>query len=273
MSAGLISPVMLGRGEQLAALKRFFDGVCTGSPAVALLGGEAGAGKTRLIAEFAHVVAGQAVLLSGACVDLGGAGLAFAPFTAALRGLVRQLGAEGVASLVPGGVPTGLGRLLPALGGRVPQDSGSDGDAGAARARLFEELLGLLENLADQQPVVLVVEDVHWADRSSRELISFLARNLQPATALLILVSYRTDDLDRAHPLRPLLAELERLPLVHRVELPRLSRREVIGQIRGILGGPGPAGLIEEVARRSDGNPLFVEVLLDSPRPASRVAG
>ena len=264
MSAGLISPVMLGRGEQLAALKQFFDGVCTGSPAVALLGGEAGAGKTRLIAEFAHVVAGQAVLLSGACVDLGGAGLAFAPFTAALRGLVRQLGAEGVASLVPGGVPTGLGRLLPALGGRVPQDSGSDGDAGAARARLFEELLGLLENLADQQPVVLVVEDVHWADRSSRELISFLARNLQPATALLILVSYRTDDLDRAHPLRPLLAELERLPSVHRVELPRLSRREVIGQIRGILGGPGPAGLIEEVARRSDGNPLFVEVLLDS---------
>ena len=264
MSAGLISPVMLGRGEQLAALKRFFDGVCTGSPAVALLGGEAGAGKTRLIAEFAHVVAGQAVLLSGACVDLGGAGLAFAPFTAALRGLVRQLGAEGVASLVPGSVPTGLGRLLPALGGRVPQDSGSDGDAGAARARLFEELLGLLENLADQEPVVLVVEDVHWADRSSRELISFLARNLQPATALLILVSYRTDDLDRAHPLRPLLAELERLPSVHRVELPRLSRREVIGQIRGILGGPGPAGLIEEVARRSDGNPLFVEVLLDS---------
>jgi predicted ATPase len=112
--------------------------------------------------------------------------------------------------------------------------------------------------------VVLVIEDAHWADRSSRELIAFLARNLQPGTALLILVSYRTDGLDLGHPLRPLLAELERLPSVQRVELPRLSRPEVIRQIRGILGGPGPAGLVEDVVRRSDGNPLFVEVLLDS---------
>jgi predicted ATPase len=91
MSARLISPVMVGRGEQLAALRQSFDRVRAGSPATVLLGGEAGAGKTRLIAEFAHVVAGQAVLLSGACVDLGGEGLAFAPFTAALRGLVRQV--------------------------------------------------------------------------------------------------------------------------------------------------------------------------------------
>ncbi len=253
---------MVGRGEQLAALRQSLDRVRSGSPAVVLLGGEAGAGKTRLIAEFVHVVAGQAVLLSGACIDLGGEGLAFAPFTAALRGLVRQVGAEGVVSLVPGGVPVGLGRLLPALGGHVSPDPGAD--AGAAQARLYEELLGLLENLADQRPVVLVIEDAHWADRSSRELISFLARNLQSGTALLILVSYRTDGLDLGHPLRPLLAELERLPSVQRVELPRLTRHEVIKQIRGILGGPGPAGLVEEVVRRSDGNPLFVEALLDS---------
>jgi AAA ATPase domain len=202
------------------------------------------------------------VLLSGVCIDLGGEGLAFAPFTAALRGLVRQVGAEGVVSLVPGGVPVGLGRLLPALGGHVSPDPGAD--ASAAQARLYEELLGLLENLADQRPVVLVIEDAHWADRSSRELIWFLARNLQSGTALLILVSYRTDGLDLGHPLRPLLAELERLPSVQRVELPQLTRHEVIKQIRGILGGPGPAGLVEEVVRRSDGNPLFVEALLDS---------
>ena len=262
MSARLISPVMVGRGEQLAALRQPFERVRSGSPAVVLLGGEAGAGKTRLIAEFAHVVAGQAVLLSGACIDLGGEGLAFAPFTAALRGLVRQVGAEGVVSLVPGGVPVGLGRLLPALGSHVSPDPGAD--ASAAQARLYEELLGLLENLADQRPVVLVIEDAHWADRSSRELISFLARNLQSGTALLILVSYRIDGLDLGHPLRPLLAELERLPSVQRVELPQLTRHEVIKQIRGILGGPGPAGLVEEVVRRSDGNPLFVEALLDS---------
>ncbi len=253
---------MVGRGEQLAALRETFERVRAGSPAVVLLGGEAGAGKTRLITEFTGAVAGQSVLLRGGCVDLGGAGLPFAPYTAALRGLVRQLGADGVAALVPGGAPAELGRLLPALG--APQSPDPAGDADAVRARLFEELLGLVENLADQQPVVLVVEDAHWADRSSLELLAFLARNLQQATAALILVSYRTDDLAAGHPLRPLLAELERLPQVVRVELPRLSRREVIMQIRAILGGPGPAGLAEQVTSRADGNPMFVEVLLGS---------
>ncbi len=255
---------MVGRTAQMAALRRVFGQVRGGSPAVVLLGGEAGAGKTRLITGFTDAVAGRAVVLSGGCVDLGGAGLAFAPYTAALRGLVRQLGADKVAALVPGGVPAELGRLLPALGAPGPPDPGPGGDAGAARARLFEELLGLLENLADQQPVVLVTEDAHWMDRSSRELLAFLARNLQPPTAVLMLVSYRTDDLAGGHPLRSLLAELERLRSVTRVELPRLSRREVVAQIRAILGGPGPAGLAEQVVARADGNPMFVEALLSS---------
>jgi DNA-binding CsgD family transcriptional regulator len=255
---------MVGRTAQMAALRRVFGQVRGGSPAVVLLGGEAGAGKTRLITGFTDAVAGRAVVLSGGCVDLGGAGLAFAPYTAALRGLVRQLGADKVAALVPGGVPAELGRLLPALGAPGPPDPGPGGDAGATRARLFEELLGLLENLADQQPVVLVTEDAHWMDRSSRELLAFLARNLQPPTAVLMLVSYRTDDLAGGHPLRSLLAELERLRSVTRVELPRLSRREVVAQIHAILGGPGPAGLAEQVVARADGNPMFVEALLSS---------
>ncbi|MGH3297479.1 MAG: ATP-binding protein, partial [Trebonia sp.] len=262
MGATLVSQVMVGRGEQLATLRQLSDLAGAGSPAIVLLGGEAGVGKTRLITEF---TAGQAdrLLLAGGCVDLGGVGLAYAPFTAALRGLVRQFGAADVAALIPGGAPAELGRLLPALGAFRPQ--GTDpGDAGTARARLFEEFLGLLENLADRQPAVLVIEDAHWADQSSRDLLSFLARSLQPGSALLIVVSYRTDDMDLGHPLRPLLAELERLPRVHRVELPRLSRLEVIAQIRGILDEPVAAGVIEEVTRRSDGNPLFVEVLLQS---------
>lgn len=263
MAVSLISPVMIGRSGQLAALWEAFHRVCAGTPSMVLLGGEAGAGKTRLITEFTDAIAGRAVLLSGGCVDLGGEGLAFAPFTAALRGLARQLGVDRVAALVPGGMPGELGRLLPALGAGRPPDPWCGGDAAAARARLFEELLGLVESLADQQSVVLIVEDGHWADRSSRELLAFLVRNLQPSTAVLIVVSYRTDELGVGHPLRPLLAELERLPSTVRVELPRLSRAELIAQIRAILGGPGPDGLIEEVVRRSDGNPLFVEALLD----------
>lgn len=264
VAVDLTSPVLVGRDGQLAVLEQVFDGVRAGSPAVVLLGGEVGAGKTRLITEFGSRLAGQAMVLTGGCVDLGGSGLAFAPFTAALRSLVREMSAESVASLVPGGVPAELGRLLPALGGARSRGTGSGEDTGTARARMFEELLDLLENLADRQPVMLVIEDAHWADRSSRELLAFLARNLQAPTALLMVVSYRTDDLGQGHPLRLLVGELERLPWVRRVELPRLSRREVVAQARAILGGLGPAGLIEEVVRRADGIPLFVEMLLDS---------
>jgi DNA-binding NarL/FixJ family response regulator len=266
MGASLVSPVMVGRGEQLATLRRLSDLACAGSPTVVLLGGEAGVGKTRLITEFTAGLNDELLLLSGGCIDLGDPGLAYAPFTAALRGLVRQLGAEGVAALVPGGAPAELGRLLPALGAFRPRDTD---DAATARARLFEEFLGLLENLADRQPTVLVIEDAHWADQSSRDLLSFLTRSLEPGIALLIVVSYRTDDVDRGHPLRPLLAELERVPLVHRIELHRLSRPEAIAQIRAILstqnlGEPGSTGAVEKIAQRSDGNPLFVEVLLES---------
>jgi DNA-binding CsgD family transcriptional regulator/tetratricopeptide (TPR) repeat protein len=254
---------MVGRGEQLAALRRLSDLACAGSPTVVLLGGEAGVGKTRLITEFTTGLNDEWLLLSGGCIDLGGSGLAYAPFTAALRGLVRQLGAEDVASLLPEGAPSELGRLLPAFGAFGPRGTDPDDD-GTARARLFEGFLGLLENLADRRPTVLVIEDAHWADQSSRDLLSFLARSLQPGTALLIVVSYRTDDMGRDHPLRPLMAELDRLPRVHRIELHRLSRPEVIAQIRAILDEAGGAGLTEEIARRSDGNPLFVEVLLES---------
>jgi AAA ATPase domain/Periplasmic binding protein-like domain len=261
MNARVSSAVMVGRDEQLAAVEQAFDLAREGSPGIVLLAGEAGAGKTRLIAEFAGRCAAEAAVLSGGCVDLGGSSVAFAPFTAALRGLTRQIGADGVAALLPGGVPGQLARLLPGVhwpgpGARPDSDGVGDGAGadGAARARLFEEVLGLLENLADQRPAVLIIEDAHWADRSSRDLLWFLARNLQPGTRLLAVVSYRIDDLSRGH---PLLAELDRLPLVRRVELSRLSRREVIAQVRGILGRPGAAGLVTEVARRSDGNPLF----------------
>jgi GNAT superfamily N-acetyltransferase len=264
MAVGLTSPVLVGRDGQLRVLQRAFDQARGGSPGVVLLGGEAGAGKTRLITEFGGRLAGQAVALTGGCVDLGGSGLAYAPFTAALRGLLREMGAASVASLVPGGMRAELSRLLPALGGAPSPGSAFDEDAGTARARMFEELLGLLENLADQQPVMLVIEDVHWADRSSRELLTFLARNLQAPSPLLMVVSYRTNDLGHGHPMRSLLAELERLPWVQRVDLPPLSRREVVAQARAILGGLGSAAMIEEVVRRADGIPLFVEMLLDS---------
>lgn len=97
-----------------------------------------------------------------------------------------------------------------------------------ARARLFELLLALLEALATRLPLVLVVEDAHWADRPTRDVLSFLVRNVRHAGMLLV-VTFRSDELHRTHPLRPLLAELGRMDGVTRLDLPRLSRQQVAG--------------------------------------------
>ncbi|HUR01984.1 MAG TPA: ATP-binding protein, partial [Nonomuraea sp.] len=198
MSIHAVSPLFVGRATELGALDGALAGARTGSAATMLVGGEAGVGKTRLMKEFADR-AGEAMVLVGGCLELGTEGLPFAPFTAVLRGLVRELGRDGVAGLVPGGTTRGLARLLPEFGE-------PDGDGSEARARLFEQLLGLLERLAEDRPVVLVIEDAHWADRSTRDLLSFLVRYQRSDVRLLIVVTYRSDELHRTHPLRPLLA-------------------------------------------------------------------
>src|SRR5207253_5457972 len=106
-----------------------------------------------------------------------------------------------------------------------------------SQSRLFEALLGLLSRLASGAPLVLVVEDLHWADPSSRGFLAFLVRNVRDERLLLV-GTYRTDELHRGHPLRQLLADAERVPSVERLELPRFTRRELAAQLAGILDAP-----------------------------------
>ncbi|NBE99092.1 helix-turn-helix transcriptional regulator [Nonomuraea sp. KC401] len=254
MSIHAVSPLFVGRARELAALGDALDRARGGASATVLVGGEAGVGKTRLINEFTGR-SGDAMVLVGGCLELGTEGLPFAPFTAVLRGLVRELGRDGVAALVPGGTTRGLARLLPEFGE-------PDRDGPQARARLFEQVLGLLERLAEERPVLLVVEDAHWADRSTRDLLSFLVRYQRTAARLLIVVSYRSDELHRTHPLRPLIAELGRIEWVSRIALRRLTRREAVEQAAGILDREPSAADMDLIYARSEGNPLFVEALL-----------
>jgi DNA-binding CsgD family transcriptional regulator len=130
--------------------------------------------------------------------------------------------------------------------------------------RLFELLLGVLHRLAEGRGLVLVVEDLHWADRSTRDLLAFLHHNLRGPVALVL--TYRSDELHRRHPLRPFLAELERGGRAERLELGPLDRRALAGLLAGILGQPAPAALVEEVLTRSGGNPFFAEELLAARR-------
>jgi DNA-binding CsgD family transcriptional regulator/tetratricopeptide (TPR) repeat protein len=258
MTARATSPILVGRTGQLAVLEGALGPSRRGGPSVILVGGEAGVGKSRLVSEFAaRSRAAGARVLTGGCVELGTEGLPFAPFTAVLRELVRELGAEGVAALLPGGVTRDFARLLPEFG---PADS--DTDHIVARARLFEQMLALLERLADTGPVVLLIEDAHWADRSTRDLLAFLVGRQQILDGVLIIVTYRSDELHRIHPLRPLLAELARLSWVERMDLARLDRRHADELVARILGREPEPALADAVFQRADGNPLFVEELL-----------
>jgi DNA-binding CsgD family transcriptional regulator/tetratricopeptide (TPR) repeat protein len=285
MSRRGTSPVLVGRATEMAALKAAFETVRQGGPAAALVGGEAGVGKTRLIGEFgAAARTAGARVLAGGCLELGADGLPFGPFTAMLRDLVREVGADDILGMLPGRSPATpvLARLLPELAGdravdgtaSAPGSTGSSGGAGSetsaqtsgeARARLFEEFLTLLERLAEQRPLVLVIEDAHWADRSSRDLIAFLIGYQRALRNVLIVVTFRSDELHRTHPLRPLLAELARIDWVERTELPRLSRGQAEELAAAVLGRSPDSALTDTLYERAEGNPLFTEELLACP--------
>jgi DNA-binding CsgD family transcriptional regulator len=258
MSGRAASPVLVGRDGQMAALEGAFASVRQGGPTAVLLGGEAGVGKSRLVSEFGRAAeAAGACVLTGGCLELGTDGLPFAPFTAVIRELVHEFGADAVASMLPGRTTRGLARLLPELG-----EPDTSGDPGEARARLFEDVLSTLDHLARHSPVVLVIEDAHWADRSSRDLLTFLIGNQRAIGGLLIVVTFRSDELHRTHPLRPMLAALDRISWVERVELPRLTRHDTAELAAGILGRQLAGDVADALYHRSEGNPLFVETLL-----------
>jgi predicted ATPase len=257
MSTSVVSPVFVGRQEEIASLTALLDRVQRSEPAFALIGGEAGVGKTRLLGELAAQAgrAGFTVLL-GHCIELGAEGLPLAPVVDALRALTRAIPADELAQVVGPAAP-GLARLLPELSPDPPARMPAEG---IQSAQLLELVLGLLGRLSAVRPVLLVLEDLHWADQSTLELVAFLVRSLR-AVQVLLVATYRSDELHRRHPLRPLLTGWERVRTVDRVELLRFQRDEVATQLAAILAAePGP-GLVDLVFDRSGGNAYLVEEL------------
>jgi DNA-binding CsgD family transcriptional regulator/tetratricopeptide (TPR) repeat protein len=264
MGGRVASPTFVGRVEELqifdAARRRAADG----DPAVVLVGGEAGVGKTRLVAELSsRCLADGTQVVAGGCVPVGDGALPYAPIVEALRILLSDVGVGAVRELVGPAWPE-IARLVPALG--EPDRSGLSDQI--AQARLFELLLGLFGRLSEQGPLVLVVEDLHWADRSTRELLAFLIRNLR-RERLLLVMTYRNDEPGQQR-LGPYLAELDRAGRVERLELARLDQVQTGAQLVGILGAAPAAELVDAVFARSEGNPFFTEELLAAVRAGSR---
>jgi DNA-binding CsgD family transcriptional regulator len=250
------SPVLVGRDAEVAQLRAALERAAAGHPAIVVVAGEAGVGKTRLVAELLRNADGLgAVALTGGCLDVGEGVLAYAPMVEALRPLAAAMDSDELERVL-GGARAELARLVPELGAQA----GGEQAAPLAPTRLFELLLGVLHRLAERGPVLLVVEDVHWADQSTRDLLGFLARNLRAGVALVL--TYRSDELHRRHPLRPFLAELDRSSRAERLELGRLGRRELAELLAEILDEEVAPALVGEILARSEGNPFFAEELL-----------
>jgi DNA-binding CsgD family transcriptional regulator/tetratricopeptide (TPR) repeat protein len=256
---------LVGRDRELAALTDELDTATTSGRRIVLLAGEAGLGKTALVEAFAASLADRRTrvdVVRGLCVPMGEAGLPFTPVLGLLRAVEALHGTDRLVEWAGGG-RRALGSLLPDL--LQPAEPAED-----LQLQLFEAVSRVLQGAAAEAPLVVLVEDVHWADDSSRALLQFLARSLGEAPVLLV-CTFRPDEVSGPLLLRPFLADLARLPWTVRIDLSRLGRAEVVTMLSA-LGGPGAtAELVDMIHRRSEGVPFYVEELAMLDRAGSGV--
>lgn len=255
---------LIGRAEELKQFDAALSQAAQGRPTTLIVGGDAGIGKTRLLDEWAQRAADAgARMVTGRCIELGAASLPFGAVVDALRRLVGDT-PQGRRRDVFGS-PHGYGelaRVVPELGAA---DSGDDAAdtllVNDRQMRLFEQATTLLERAAARSPVVLAIDDLHWADQSTLDLVSYIVHTVT-ASPIVVAPAYRTDELTRRHPLRPLLARLQRVAHVVPVQVRALDRSEVADLATAILGDLPDTALLDDVHARSEGIPFFVEELL-----------
>lgn len=246
---------LVGRGAERQWFDDVLEKVAAGNPRVLVLAGEAGVGKSRLTADVVSRHGAGWIVGIGHCLEEGQHDLPYSPLAGVLSSIARHAyGAELVAELQaasPG--------LLPLEAPGVP--ARLDTTSGLTQLRFFDSLVKLFGDLAATAPVLLVVEDVHWADPATRAFVSYLARNVV-SEPLAVVLTVRTDELHRKHPLRTTLAELGRLPTVARLDLDPLDSAELGDLLAELAGTPLPRAAVRRIAERSGGNPFYAEQLL-----------
>ena len=257
---GQTSQTLVGRDAELSELASMLgvrpdpDRVAAGA---VLLSGDAGVGKTRLLSELRDLADAQGwQVLVGHCLDFGDSALPYLPFSEVLGRLAIDL--PDVVGTVAGIHPA-LSRLQP---GRRMLGSDETGDSSALdRADLFEAIHLLLEATAEKAPVLLVIEDTHWADQSTRDMLSFLFSRPFDGPVTLV-ASYRSDDLHRRHPLRTQVAEWSRIRGVERLQLQPLTAPDVRTLIHELHPGQLDEDDVTDIVSRAEGNAFFVEELV-----------
>ncbi|MBO0728099.1 MAG: AAA family ATPase, partial [Acidimicrobiaceae bacterium] len=257
---------LIGRSAELERLGSLIGlGPSEEVSTAVLVGGDAGVGKTRLITELIAAFTGSGGQASvGHCVDLGDSPLPYLPFTQILGGIAYESAAQAEALVRR---RPALHRLMPVTGNGAEENSQL---TATDRSNLFEAVAAIFDHLAASQRLLWVVEDVHWADRSTREMITYLLSH-PPANPATLIVTYRLDDLHRRHPLRPVLSEWSRLPGVERLRVPPLDESEVRGMLRALQGSDLSEADVVAIVSRAEGNPFFVEELVGASGGGSRL--
>ena len=253
----LVCPTSIGREAPLKALLERLDRAVAGSGSVLLLGGDAGVGKTRLVRELKHEVSTRQVrVIEGRCTSTESS-VPYAPLMNALRFRIEKGEGEAVAQML-GPLRAVLAPIFPQLEGRTPS---AEDLAERERERPFEVIFSVLERLAAEEPMLLVLEDMHWADQTSLELLHHLAHRA-PSFAMMTLATYRTDELHAAHPLRRILGSMARDRVGEEIRVEPLDREQTTEMLRCILETEPDPAFASAIWRRSEGNPFFVEELI-----------
>jgi serine/threonine protein kinase/class 3 adenylate cyclase/pimeloyl-ACP methyl ester carboxylesterase len=251
----------VGREQELKQLEQAFDAALSGHSRLLMVVGEPGIGKTTLteqLATYSGMRGGQTLV--GHCYEEGSLSLPYLPFVEAMRtyttshdpdALLKQLG-SGAAELA---------RIVSEIRDKIQVDLPAPGSPEEERFRLFQAVTTFLRNAANVQPLCIVLEDLHDADKGTLDMLVHLARNLGRARVLLV-GTYRDVEVDRTHPLSPALAELRRLESFQRIPLRGLSPDEVQRMLSNIAGQEVPYVLAEAIYRQTEGNPLFIQELI-----------
>jgi DNA-binding CsgD family transcriptional regulator len=252
---------LIGRSRELRLLEAALAAADRGRPSMVLVVGDAGIGKSTLVeSALGDARSGGALGLLGHCLADGSGGYPFAPFVEIFRTLILDTDPARIPALL-GPARAEFGALLPELAGRIGATGGSSLRRGmASSVHLFELILGTVERLTRERLALFVLEDLQWADDSSRDLLGFLVRTVRESRVA-VLATTRPEAMARAHPLRPFLAELERIDRVQRIDLAGLDRAEMRELLTGELGHPPTSALLTLIAERSAGNPFYARQL------------
>ena len=251
----------VGRETELRGLQTAFDNAMSGSGSLAMVVGEPGIGKTAFCEQLAtYVTLRGGKTLVGHRYEEGSLSLPYLAFVEAMRSYVLARPPEQLKEELGTGAAE-VARIVSEVRERIQVEPRASGDPEDDRWRLLQAVTSFLRSASSTQPILLILEDLHWADRGTLDLLTHLARNLS-GSRLMVVGTYRDIEVDRAHPLSSALAELRRAGEFARVLLRGLTVDEVHRMIKIISGEEVPWGFAEAIHRQTEGNPLFIQELL-----------